>query len=46
MRGAIPPLSQYVFIAWYLVKDSVDFTIFYLYPSKCLPSMWLLSALV
>jgi len=20
MRGAIPPLSQYVFMAWYLVK--------------------------
>jgi hypothetical protein len=26
MRGAIPPLSQYVFMAWWLVKHSDNFT--------------------
>jgi hypothetical protein len=26
MRGAIPPLSQYVFVAWYLVKYRDSFT--------------------
>jgi hypothetical protein len=26
MRGAIPPLSQYVFIAWCLVKHRDTFT--------------------
>jgi hypothetical protein len=30
MRGAIPPLPQYVFIAWCLVKHRHNFT-FYLY---------------
>jgi hypothetical protein len=27
MRGAIPPLSQYVFMAWFLVKHRDDFTL-------------------
>jgi hypothetical protein len=26
MRGAIPPLSQYVFVAWYLAKHRHNFT--------------------
>jgi hypothetical protein len=26
MSGAIPPLSQYVFMAWYLVKHRDNFT--------------------
>jgi hypothetical protein len=26
MRGAIPPLSQYVFMAWWLVKHRDNFT--------------------
>jgi len=26
MRGAIPPLLQYVFILWYLVKHKDNFT--------------------
>jgi hypothetical protein len=26
MRGAIPPLSQYVFMAWYIVKHRDNFT--------------------
>jgi hypothetical protein len=26
MRGAIPPLSQYVFMAWCLVKHKDNFT--------------------
>jgi hypothetical protein len=26
MTGAVPPLSQYVFMAWYLVKYRDDFT--------------------
>jgi hypothetical protein len=30
MRGAIPPLPQYVFMAWCLVKHRDNFT-FYLY---------------
>jgi hypothetical protein len=25
MRGTIPPLSQHVFMAWYLVKHRDDF---------------------
>jgi hypothetical protein len=31
MRGAIPPLLQYVFMAWYLVKYRDTFTLPYLY---------------
>jgi hypothetical protein len=27
MRGAIPPLSQYVFMAWCLVKHRDNFTL-------------------
>jgi hypothetical protein len=30
MRGAIPPLSQYVFMAWYLVKHRNNFTFIFL----------------
>jgi hypothetical protein len=32
MRGAIPPLPQYVFLAWCLVKhgDSITFTFHYI----------------
>jgi hypothetical protein len=30
MRGAIPPFSQYIFMAWFLVKHRDIFT-FYLY---------------
>jgi hypothetical protein len=30
MRGDIPPLPQYVFMEWYLVKHRDNFT-FYLY---------------
>jgi hypothetical protein len=30
MRGAIPPLPQYTFMAWWLVKHRDNFT-FYLY---------------
>jgi hypothetical protein len=26
MRGVLPPLSEYVFIAWYLVKHRDNFT--------------------
>jgi len=31
MRGAIPPLPQYAFMAWYLVKhrDNLPFTNYY-----------------
>jgi len=25
MRGAIPPLSQYVFMEWYLIKQWIRF---------------------
>jgi hypothetical protein len=31
MSGAIPPLSQYAFMAWYLVKKHRDNFTFYLY---------------
>jgi hypothetical protein len=33
MRGAIPPLPQYAFMAWYLAKhrDNFTFTFLYLY---------------
>jgi len=27
MRGAIPPLNQYVFMAWCLVKQRDNFTL-------------------
>jgi len=27
MRGAMPPLSQYAFMAWYLVKHRDNFTL-------------------
>jgi hypothetical protein len=30
MRGAIPPLPQYVFIAWCLVKHRDNFTFIFL----------------
>jgi len=31
MRGAMPPLTQYVFMAWCLVKHRDNFTLLYLY---------------
>jgi hypothetical protein len=30
MRGAIPPLPQYAFMAWYLVKHRDKFTFYHL----------------
>jgi hypothetical protein len=27
MRGAMPPLTQYVFMAWYLLKHKGNFTL-------------------
>jgi hypothetical protein len=33
MRGAIPPLPQYVFMAWYLAKHRDKFT-FYLFTNR------------
>jgi hypothetical protein len=37
MRGAIPPLSQYVFMAWCLVKHRDNFTIGH---CMCLDDVW------
>jgi len=34
MRGAMPPLPQYIFMAWYLVKHRDNFTFFTFMPSK------------
>jgi hypothetical protein len=31
MRGAIPPLPQYVFMAWCLVNHRDDFTFIFIY---------------
>jgi hypothetical protein len=36
MRGAVPPLPQYVLMAWYLIKHRDIFTIF-LYASPVYP---------
>jgi hypothetical protein len=33
MRAAIPPLSQYVFMAWCLVKYRDNFTFYFTAPS-------------
>jgi hypothetical protein len=35
MRGAIPPLLQYVFMAWCLVKHRDNFTFFYSEVKTC-----------
>jgi hypothetical protein len=34
MSGAIPPLSQYVFMAWYLVKHRDNFTFTFMVSMK------------
>jgi hypothetical protein len=39
IRGAIPPLSQYVFMAWCLVKHRDNFTFIFCYS----PHIWLRS---
>jgi len=36
MRGAIPPLLQYVLVAWCLVKAQGKVTFFYLYQDTVL----------
>jgi hypothetical protein len=38
MRGAIPPLPQYAFMASYLVKHRDNFTFFTFYPAMTLSS--------
>jgi hypothetical protein len=39
MRGAIPPLPKYVFMAWYLAKHRDNFT-FYLYSDSAQEKKW------
>jgi hypothetical protein len=39
MNGVIPPLPQYVFMAWRLVEHRDNFT-FYLYLYLCVTEKW------